>query len=120
MILMLKYVEKSLNVLKFQHHLPHNLRFQKEKKKKKRPKLKTHTHKDKNMRTKQSVQKQKDLNQTPATTPSLTHYYIFLFWWIRLLFCHSCPVLAKSRTEHVTGSPPNPPTLQLSLIAKKC
>jgi hypothetical protein len=30
------------------------------------------------MRMKLSLQKQKDLDQTPATTPSLTRYYIFI------------------------------------------
>jgi len=46
MILMLKYVEKSFNVLKFHHPLLHDLRFQKkkEKRKKEKPKLETHTH----------------------------------------------------------------------------
>jgi hypothetical protein len=62
---MIKYVEKSFNVFKFQHPLLHDLRFQKEKEKE-RPKL------DK------GLPKQKDLDQTPATTPSLTHYYIFI------------------------------------------
>ncbi len=116
MILMLKYVEKSFNVFKFQHPLLHDLRFQKEKGKK-RPKLKTNTHththththtqrhKDKNMRMKQSLQKQKDFGSNSGDHSKFDPLLYFHFWWIRLLFCHSCPVLAKSRTEHETGSP---------------
>ncbi len=44
MILMLKYVEKSFNVLKFQHPLLHDLRFQKKEKKKNQNWKHTHTH----------------------------------------------------------------------------
>lgn len=44
MILMLKHVEKSFNVLKFQHPLLHDLRFQKKEKKKKKDQNWKHTH----------------------------------------------------------------------------
>jgi hypothetical protein len=48
MILMLKYVEKSFNVLKFQHPLLHDSRFQKKEKKRQKKKDQnwkhTHTH----------------------------------------------------------------------------
>lgn len=68
---------------------------------------------------KQSLQKQKD-GSNSGDHSKFDPLLYFPCWWIRLLFCHSCPVLAKSRTEHVTGSPPNPPTLQLTLVAKNC
>jgi len=78
----------------FNTPLLHDLRFQKEKEKEKeRPKIG------------QSLLKQKDLGSNSGDHSKFDPLLYFHFWWIRLLFCHSCPVLAKSRTEHVTGIP---------------